>query len=73
MTIAWSKNDEPKHPQAREVKRNCEQALGRLDGMMPFRSIAEYGASVRDMRERMTGATAAMFTIGIREQIPESI
>jgi len=66
MTLLLSsKSDEPKHPQAREIKCNYGQILGQLDEMIPFLSIAEYGASLRDMwRGRMTEATAGMFVIG---------
>jgi hypothetical protein len=35
MKLAWSKSDEPKHPQARDIKRNCGQLLGRTDELLP--------------------------------------
>lgn len=64
MKLAWSKNDEPKHPQARDIKRNCGQLLGRLDELLPCLYIAQYGASGRAMRERTADAAAGLFAVG---------
>ena len=64
MKLGWSKNDEPYRGQAREIVRNCGQLLGRLDDVLPFLYIAQYGASARDLRERTTAA--GLFAIGAR-------
>ena len=66
MTLAWSKSDEPKHPQARDIKRNCGQLLGRMDELLPCLYIAQYGASGRAMRERTADAAAGLFAVGAR-------
>lgn len=66
MTLVWSKNDEPERPQAREVKRNCGQLLGRLDELLPCLYIAQYGASARAMRERTAEVAAGLFAVGAR-------
>jgi hypothetical protein len=66
MTLVWSKSDEPKHPQARDIKRNCGQLLGRLDALLPCLYIAQYGASMRAMRERIADAAAGLFAVGKR-------
>jgi len=66
MTLAWSKSDESKHPQARNIKRNCGQLLGRLDEMLPCLYIAQYGASGRAMRARTTDTARGLFAVGAR-------
>ncbi len=60
MTRAWSKSDEPDRRQAREIVRNCGQVLGRLDDVLPFLYVAQFGASGRAMRERTTEAAAGL-------------
>lgn len=64
MTLIWSKRDEPKHPQARDIKRNCGQLFGRLDELLPCLYIAQYGASARELRERTTDAAVGLFAVG---------
>jgi len=66
VTLAWSKSDESKHPQARDIKRNCGQLLGRLDEMLPCLYIAQYGASGRSMRTRITDTARGLFAVGAR-------
>jgi len=66
MTLTWSKSDQPKHPQARDIKRNCGQLLGRLDELLPCLYIAQYGASAHDLRERETQTTQGLFAVGAR-------
>ena len=65
MKLAWSKNNKPEgqHP-SREISRNVGQLLGRLDEIMPFIYIAQYGASDRELRERTTNEAAGLFAIG---------
>jgi len=62
--ILSSKSDEPKHPQAREIKRNCGQILGRLDELLPCLYIAQYSASKRAMRKRTTDTAGGLFAVG---------
>ncbi len=51
MKLGWSKNDKPEgHLQDREISRNVGQFLGRLDEILPFIYIAQYGASNRDLK-----------------------
>ena len=65
MKLAWSKNNKPEEqPPDREIARNAGQLLGRLDEIMPFIYIAQYGASDREMRERTTNEAAGLFAIG---------
>jgi len=65
MKLGWSKNDKPEGQlQARETSRNVGQLLGRLDEMLPFIYIAQYGASGLDLRERTTDAAPGLFAIG---------
>ena len=66
MTLAWSKTDESKHPQERDIKRNCGQLLGRLDEMLPCLYIAQFGASGRAMRLRTTDTARGLFAVGAR-------
>jgi len=66
MTLAWSKSDEPGRLPAREVPRNCGQLLGRLNELLPFLYIAQYGASGRDLRARMTDVVPGLFAVGAR-------
>lgn len=66
MNLAWSKSDESKYPQARDIKRNCGQLLGRLDELLPCLNIAEYGASARAMRARTTDTARGLFAVGAR-------
>lgn len=66
MTLAWSKSDEPGRFPAREIPRNCGQLLGRLDALLPFLYIAQYGASGRDLRARMTNIVPGLFAVGAR-------
>ncbi|MFO1262689.1 MAG: hypothetical protein U1E84_05005 [Rhodoferax sp.] len=66
MKLAWSKSDEPKQLQAREIKRNCGQLLGRLDDLLPCLYIAQYGAPGRAMRERLADDGAGLFAVGAR-------
>ena len=66
MTLAWSKSNEPKHLQARDIKRNCGQLLGRMDELLPCLYIAQYGASGRAMRERTADVAAGLFAVGAR-------
>jgi hypothetical protein len=66
VTLAWSKSDEPQHPQARDIKRNCGQLLGQLDELLPCLYIAQYGASGRDLRERETQTAPGLFAVGAR-------
>ena len=66
MTLIWSKNDEPKHPPAREIRRNCGQLLGRLDEVLPCLYIAQYGAPGHAMRERTKAETTGLFAVGKR-------
>ena len=65
MRLGWSKNDKPEgQQQYREISRNIGQLLGRLDEILPFIYIAQYGASDHDLRERTTGEAAGLFAIG---------
>lgn len=65
MRLGWSKNDKPEGQQRdRELARNAGQLLGRLDEILPFIYIAQYGASDRDLRERTTAEAAGLFAIG---------
>lgn len=66
MNLAWSKSDESKNPQARDIKRNCGQLLGRLDELLPCLYIAQYGASGRAMRARTTDTAMGLFAAGAR-------
>ncbi|GHT81191.1 hypothetical protein AGMMS49960_20310 [Betaproteobacteria bacterium] len=66
MTLIWSRSDEPKHPQARDVKRNCGQLLGRLDELLPCLYIAQHGASGYDLREHKTETAPGLFAVGAR-------
>ncbi len=65
MKLGWSKSDNQEvQLQDREIFRNTGQLLGRLDDMLPFIYIAQYGASNRDLRERMTEEAAGLFAVG---------
>jgi hypothetical protein len=65
MRLCWSKNDKPEGPQQdREISRNAGQLFGRLNEVLPFIYIAQYGASDRDLRERATDEAAGLFAIG---------
>ena len=65
MRLGWSKNDKSEGQQRdRELARNAGQLLGRLDEIMPFIYIAQYGASDRELRERTTDEAAGLFAIG---------
>lgn len=66
MTLIWSKSDESKHLQARDIKRNCGQLLGRLDELLPCLYIAQHGAAGRDMRARTTDTRRGLFAVGER-------
>ena len=66
MNLAWSKSDESKNPQARDIERNCGQLLGRLDELLPCLYIAQYGASGRAMRARTTDTAMGLFAVGAR-------
>lgn len=65
MKLGWSKNDKQEGQlQDREISRNVGQLLGRLDEILPFVYIAQYGASDRELRERTTDEAAGLFAIG---------
>lgn len=65
MRLGWSKNDKPEGQlRDRELARNAGQLLGRLDEILPFIYIAQYGASNRDMRERTTEEATGLFAVG---------
>jgi hypothetical protein len=65
MRLGWSKNDKQEgRLYDREISRNTGQLLGRLDEILPFIYIAQFGASNRDMRERTTEEAAGLFAIG---------
>ena len=64
MNVAWSKNNKPEGQQPdREISRNAGQLLGRLDEILPFIYIAQYGASNRELRERTTDEATGLFAI----------
>jgi len=65
MRLGWSKNDKSECPQQDyDISHNDGQLLGRLDEILPFIYIAQYGASNRDMREQMTEEAAGTFAVG---------
>jgi len=64
--VIHGKSDAPEQPQARDIKRNCGQLLGRADELLPCLYIAQYGASGRAMRERTADAAAGLFAVGAR-------
>jgi hypothetical protein len=65
MRLGWSKNDKSVGQQRdRVLARNAGQLFGRLDEILPFIYIAQYGASDRDLRERRTAESAGLFAIG---------
>ncbi len=65
MKLSWSINDKPEGQRKdREIARNVGQLLGRLDEMLPFIYIAQYGASNRELRERTADAAPGLFAIG---------
>lgn len=66
MNLIWSKGDGPESPRSREIARNCGQLLGRLDQLLPCLYIAQYGASARELRERVTEAAPGLFAVGAR-------
>jgi hypothetical protein len=65
MRLSWSKNAKPEgQQQNREISRNVGQLLGRLDEILPFIYLAQYGASDCDLRERTTDEATGLFAIG---------
>ena len=67
MKLAWSKTEEQEQPlQARDTIRSCGQLLGRLDALLPCLYIAQYGATVRDLRERTSASATGLFAVGER-------
>lgn len=64
MTLVWSVAEDSKSPQDRPIRRDSGQLLGQLDGLFPFLYIAQYGATLRDLRARWSGAATGLFAVG---------
>lgn len=64
MTLAWIAVEDSEPPQDRPILRNSGQLLGRLDGLFPFLYIAQYGATLRDLRMRWSDAAGSLFAVG---------
>ena len=64
MKPAGNKNDDPKPPKDRGIKRTCGQLLGQLNELLPCFYIAQCGALVRNMRSRVA-QTAPGTTLGL--------
>lgn len=64
MTLAWIAAEDSEPPQDRPILRNSGQLLGRLDGLFPFLYIAQYGATLRDLRMRWSDAAGSLFAVG---------
>lgn len=68
MSLIWSKNDGPERPKGREIPRNCGQLLGRLDELLPFLYVAQYGAPGRALRAQRTVSHPGLFAVGEQTQ-----
>ena len=64
MKLGWSETEEQAQPpQARDTIRSCGQLLGRLDALLPCLYIVQYGATVRDLCERISAAATGLFAV----------
>lgn len=75
MKLIWSGDgadpcDGSKPPQDRDIRRNCGQLLGRLDGLLPFLYLAEYGAAAWELRQQRSDAAAGLFAVAERDNDP---
>jgi|GEM_PF-3624920 len=66
MTLLSGRMDEPRRTRPREITRNCGPLLGRLDELLPRLYVAQYGASLRDLREWVTQTAPGLFAVGER-------
>lgn len=66
MTLLRSQSEEPDSPQARDIRRNCGQLLGRLDSLLPCFHIAQCGVPGRALRRQTTDREVGLFAVGAR-------
>ena len=64
MASTCFEEEQPYHPQNREMPRNCGPLLGKLDELLPCLYLAQFGASYQDLRERLTATAPGVFTVG---------
>ncbi len=70
MKLAWSKRDESKPSNARDVKRHGGQLLGGLDDVLPCLYVARCGTSARDLRARTPDTARGLFAVTNRRARP---
>lgn len=62
--LGWQTAKDAEPPKERSIQRNSGQLLGRLDELLPFLYIAQYGATLRDLRTRWSSAAPGLFAVG---------